>query len=154
MPLFHFGWYLLVFYMSFMFLCFSVLNKRYKRKSHFDTRQKRVFKTAFYASHSNDLDLTIVLNLKCFRNWYDCYRLLKIQQQQLWKYESELISYQSNLHPVEIHLFFIDVIATESDVHMSTVFRCHKPRTDKIMTSSCDRKWHPRISFIIFGNRK
>ena len=53
-------------------------------------------------------------------------------------YEGESKSNQPNLFPVEIHLFFFDVIALQCDAHRPTVFKCHQPRTEKVRVLSID----------------
>ena len=58
-------------------------------------------------------------------------------------YEGESIRNRSNLFPVEILLFFFDVIALKCDALKPTVFKCHQPRIAKVRVLSID----PLINF-------
>ena len=81
-------------------------------------------------------------------------------------YEGESICNQTNLFPVEIHLFFFDVIALPCDALRPTVFKCHQPRTEKVRVLSINPLLNCRhffirpemkstnILFLSFGNRK
>ena len=63
--------------------------------------------------------------------------------------ERELISNQPNLFPVEIHLFFFDVIALYYDALRPTVFKCHQPRTENVKVLSIDPLLNCRPDFFI-----
>ena len=81
-------------------------------------------------------------------------------------YEGELIRNHPNLFPVEIHLFFFDVIALECRILRSTVFKCHQPRTKNVRVLSIGPLLNSRHAFFVrpemtsmifffkFGNRK
>ena len=62
--------------------------------------------------------------------------LMKCQSIQPLTRASQVTSL--NLFPVEIHLFFFDVIALQFDAHKPTVFKCHQPRTEKVRVLSID----------------
>ena len=64
-------------------------------------------------------------------------------------YKGESISNQPNLFPVEIHLFFFDVIALYCDALRPTVSKCHQSRTEKVRVLSMDPLLNCRHDFFI-----
>ena len=75
------------------------------------------------------------------------------------RYAGESISNQPNLFPVEIHLFFFNVIVLLCDALRPTVFKCHQSRTEKVRFLSidpllnCRQTGNPRVYFFKFGNK-